>query len=508
MSRARRLFALTAFAITLVNNVNAQTGAPSQPDAFRYDASSSTIKFMPCPEDPTLECGKLSLPINYTKPRGATFDMGVIRARAADPAQRIGVLMVNPGGPGGSGVGFLLSQARTPFALALRERFDLVSFDVRGSHRSDALRCPMQRIDAPDGLDDDALAAFFDDFGLKVASACPQDRRALATSMSTNNTARDMDALRQALGERQITFVGVSYGTLLGATYASLFPQRVRAMLLDSSMLPEFRDYHLEYAMEQGASIDLTLQRVDQLCRKDPDCALRDSGVIAAFDEVMAQLRDAAVTSDGTVLTDDTGTFVVHQLLHEEFAWPVLVRALSDARSGDYRLFFERLQLPLALVPVFPRLSTEAVDAIQCNDFGSRRQAADYLPTAQAFSALSPRFLGRPSLSVAGQVAQCSAWPAADLPIIRNVQQQLAGRILLVSTDFDPATPLAWTRRFARRLGMENGIVRYRGGGHVAVRQGSPCILAVVGAYLFNLALPEEGFSCPAQPISFSAETN
>ena len=506
MSRTRRLFAVVAFATAFAANVDAQIVAPSDADASGLGSSHSTIEFTPCPEDPTFECGKLTLPIDYGKHRGATFDMSVIRARAAEPEQRIGVLMVNPGGPGGSGVSFLLSQARTPFALALRQRFDLISFDVRGSHRSDALHCPMQRIDAPEGLDDEALAAFFDDFGRQVASACAQDRRALATSMSTNNMARDMDALRRALGERQITFVGVSYGTLLGATYASLFPQRVRAMLLDAAMLPEFRDYFLEYAMEQGASIDLTMQRVDQLCRKDSACVLSDSGVIPAFDEVVAQLRDAPVTSNGTVLTEDTATFVVHKLLHDEFAWPVLVQALSKARSGDYQLFFESLQSPLALVPVFPRLSTEAVDAIQCNDFGSRRQTADYLPTAQAFSALSPRFLGRPSLSVAAQVAQCSAWPTADLPIIGNVRQQLAGRILLVATDFDPATPLAWTRRLARRLGMEDSIVRYRGGGHVAVAQGSPCVQAVVGAYLFELVRPEQGFSCPAQPIPFSAE--
>jgi pimeloyl-ACP methyl ester carboxylesterase len=497
MSRALRLFCLAAVAITFVHNVDAHNGA-----------SHSTIKFAPCPEDATLECGKLTLPINHAKPhvndRGATFDMAVIRARATAPEQRIGVLMVNPGGPGASGVDFILSQSRTPFVTVLRQRFDLVSFDVRGSHRSGALRCPMQVIDAPEGLDDEALAAFFDDYGQKIASACPADKRALATSMSSNNMARDMDALRRALNERQINFVGVSYGTLLGATYASMFPQRVRAMLLDASMPAEYRDYFVEYAMEQGTSIDLTLQRVDELCRKDPACALRDTGVVAAFDEVIAQLDDSPVTSDDVVLTGDSATFIVDLLLQEERTWPVLVEALSDARSGDYGLFFERMQARLALKPSFPFSQVEAFDVIFCNDADTRRQAADYLPTAQAFSALSPRFLGRPSLSIAAQIASCSSWPAADLPIIRNVRHELENRILLAATDFDPATPLAWTRRLAKRLGMEDSIVRYQGGGHIAVRQGSPCMQGVVGAYLFNLALPEKGYTCPAEPISFS----
>jgi pimeloyl-ACP methyl ester carboxylesterase len=488
MSRALRVFCLAAFAIALVNTAEAH----------------SQIKFAACPEDPTLECGKLTLPVNHAKTKGATFDMAVVRARATNPKQRIGVLMVHPGGPAASGVDFIVSQARTPFVIALRQRFDLVSFDVRGSHRSDALRCPMQRIDAPQGLDDEALEAFFDDYGQKIASACPAARRALATSMSSNNLARDMDALRRALDERQITFIGTSYSTLLGAVYASLFPERVRAMVLDAVMLPEYRDYFLEYAMEQGTSIDLTLQHVDQLCRKDPACALRDAGVIAAFDGVIAQLDKSPATSGGAVLTGDSATFIVDLLLAEERNWPVLVEALNGARAGDYRLFFERLQARLPLKPVFPFSLVEAFDVFFCNDAGTRRPAAEYLPTAQAFEALSPRFLGRPSLSISGQVASCSAWPAADLPIIRNVRRELDNRILVVSTDFDPATPLAWARRMAKKLGMEDSIVRYRGGGHIALRQASPCMQAVVGAYLFNLTVPDAGFSCPAESISFS----
>jgi pimeloyl-ACP methyl ester carboxylesterase len=461
MSRALRAFCLAAFTIILSHTVDARAhgGSPH-----------SKIRFAACPEDPT---------------------------------QRIGVMMVHPGGPAASGVDFLVSQARTPFVIALRQRFDLVSFDVRGSHRSDALRCPVQRIDAPEGLEDEALEAFFDDYGRKIAEACPAERRALAESMSSNNVARDLDALRRALDERQITFVGTSYSTLLGAVYASLFPERVRAMVLDAVMLPEYRDYFLEYVMEQGTSIDLTLQHVDQLCRKDPACALRDSGVVAAFDEVIAQLDKNPATSNGAVLTGDAATFIVDLLLAEERTWPVLVAALSGARAGDYRLFFEHLQARLALKPVFPFSVVEAFDVFFCNDAGTRRSAADYLPTAQSFSALSPRFLGRPSISIAGQVASCSAWPAADLPIIRNVRHRLASRILMLSTDFDPATPLAWTRRMARRLGMEDSIVRYRGGGHIAVRQASPCMQAVLGAYLFNLIVPEDGFTCPAEPISF-----
>ncbi|MDQ3252358.1 MAG: alpha/beta hydrolase [Acidobacteriota bacterium] len=464
------------------------------------------IHFAPCPENPSLECGTINLPVDYRKPRGETFGMVVIRAKATNPAKRIGVLMVNPGGPGGSGVNFIIGRGvQLPLLIGLRERFDLVSFDVRGSHRSRPVRCEVDTTNVPTDSSDEALATFFDDFGRRLAKACLDQNGAFITSMSTNNIARDMDVLRRALGERQITYAGVSYGTALGAVYASLFPQRVRGMALDGGMLPEFRDYYAEYTSEQGVAIDLAFQRLDQLCRKDSACRLQDTGVTPAFDTVMAQLKAAPVTSkDGVVLSDENATFAIHSLLYIEPLWPLIVDALANALAGNHTLFFQFASSVTSITPVFPASTSEASLAIQCNDFGTRRLATEYLPVSQAFSAYSPRFIGRPSVSVAAQLAQCSGWPAADLPIIRNVKNRVATPIMLVGNDFDPSTPLNWTRRLARALGMEQSLIRYQGGGHTAVAQFSPCINSALKAYLFDLTIPAEGFSCPAQPIRFN----
>jgi hypothetical protein len=147
-------------------------------------------------------------------------------------------------------------------------------------------------------------------------------------------------------------------------------------------------------------------------------------------------------------------------------------------------------------------LSDTAFFAIKCNSFGTRRSAADYLATSQAVGALTPRLFDE--LRVASVVATCAAWPAADVPIIRNVSAKLDNPILLFGTDFDPNTPLSWTRSLAFALGAEQNIVRYHGGGHTIVTRGTACIGGIVFGYLFDLAVPVEGTTCPARSLNFA----
>ncbi|NJM08381.1 alpha/beta hydrolase [Candidatus Gracilibacteria bacterium] len=316
--------------------------------------------------------------------------------------------------------------------------------------------------------------------------------------MSFNNIARDMDMLRRALGDKQLSYVGLSFGTTLGAVYASLFPTRVRAMILDSGVMPEFRDSLVEFAAEQSMSFEQTLHRLDQVCRKDAACHLHEKGVVAALDEILAQLRATPATApDGSVLNAAIVQAIVASLLSFDASWPLLVRALADAQNGDFALLFQ-------LVPAISNipLSDTAFFAIKCNSFGTRRSAAEYLPTSKAVGELTPRLFS--PLRVANVVATCTAWPAADVPIIRNVSDKLDNPILMFGTDFDPNTPLSWTRSLAFALGAEQNIVRYQGGGHTIVTRGTGCIGAIVFGYLFELAVPAEGTTCPARPLNFA----
>jgi pimeloyl-ACP methyl ester carboxylesterase len=306
-----------------------------------------------------------------------------------------------------------------------------------------------------------------------------------------------MDVLRRALGERQISYVGISFGTTLGAVYASLFPRHVRAMLLDSGVMPEFRDSLVEFAAEQTLSFELTLHRLDQLCRKDAACRLRGGGVVGAIDELVARLDAAPVTGpNGERLDGDQLKRIVTSLLQFDANWPLLVRALADGREENYALLFQLVpfisNVPLSNTPFF---------AIKCNSYGTRQSAAEYLPISQAVAAASPRTGGEHQ--VAAVVSSCTAWPLADPPIIRNVQRQLDHPILFFGTDFDPNTPFSWTRSLAFALGAEHTIVRYQGGGHTIITRGTACVGGMVMNYLYNLVVPPEGTTCPARGLTF-----
>jgi pimeloyl-ACP methyl ester carboxylesterase len=460
------------------------------------------IKFTPCAENASLDCGTLVVPVDYRKPYGERAGIAVIRARTTKPAQRIGVVVGNPGGPGISGVDFVLGGINSPAFARLRERFDIVSFDPRGVSRSRAVRCVADFPDPPPDLDtaDDAtLAAYFDEAGRIFAKACVEQNGPWVTHLGTNNVARDIDMLRRALGEKQITYASGSYGSELGAVYASLFPDRLRAMLLDGTATPIHRDYLVEFLSEFSSAFEHSFRRLDQLCRRDPACRLADTGVVAAFDDIAARLKDAPVTSpEGTVLTAALFTNIIATLLDRESTLPLIVTALANAQAGDLGLLFQ-------LAPFGAGGFSSAFLAISCNDYGTRRPAADYLTFDEANGALNPRFFGR--FFIASTVSLCSAWAPADPPVIRDVRKRVRTPILVIGNDFDSRTPLSSARRLADMLGMERSLVRYTGGGHTAFAKTTACIQETIEAYLFDLRVPEEGFACPGRVIAFEPST-
>jgi pimeloyl-ACP methyl ester carboxylesterase len=498
------LMCLMATALTTPIATRAQT-PPPQPDddptteTLKLDEAERSaprrLQFASCPENAAVECGMLTLPVDYNNPHSETFEMAIIRAKVSDPANRIGIVVLNPGGPASSGVDFVLDGIGVPAFDGLRSRFDVISFDVRGSQRSRAVKCDAPQAGDPTGLDDEQLAALIDDFSRKFAQACIEQNGPFILSMSTNNIARDMDMLRRALREPQLTYYGMSYGTVLGSVYASLFSKRVRGMILDAGAPPNFRDSLVEFASEQAISFEQTLHRLDQLCRKAPTCRLRETGVATAMDAVLAKLTQVPVAGpNGEVLDVKKLRGIVTTLLSIETSWPLIVQALADAQSGDYTRLFQ-------LIPAIGTvsLSNTAFFAIKCNDSGTRRSAAEYLPTSKAVGELTPRLHDR--FFVANIVATCAAWPPADVPVIRNVSRRLTTPILLLGNDFDPNTPLSWTRKLAFALGMDRNIVRYRGGGHTIATRGTACIGGVVFGYFLNLSLPAEGASCPGRSL-------
>jgi pimeloyl-ACP methyl ester carboxylesterase len=220
-------------------------------------------RFAPCVrERPNLDCGTLTVPVDYRDPHGATIGIAVIRAKATQPAQRIGVMVGNPGGPGFSGVDFILGGVHAPIFTRVNERFDIVGFDPRGAGRSEPVHCFVDPAGDPAEVDPGERAAFFDE----PARGSPmpiEQNGSVVLSMSTN-AARDMDTLRRALGETQISYVGLSAGAYLGAVYATT--PSARAMLLDAGFPPEFGDNLVEFLSEEAA-FELVFQRRSALRR-------------------------------------------------------------------------------------------------------------------------------------------------------------------------------------------------------------------------------------------------
>jgi pimeloyl-ACP methyl ester carboxylesterase len=463
------------------------------------------LSFAPCAVNASLDCATLRVPVDYRQPWAGQVDLAVIRARAAQPKRRIGVLFANPGGPGGSGFDFVSTGVNAPAFIRLRERFDIVSFDVRGTHRSQAVSC-----EAPFPAN---TPAAIDHFSNQLAKICVDQHGALITSMSSNNTARDIDVLRRSLGEQQITYFGQSYGTGIGAVYATLFPRRLRAMLLDAAFQPNYRDGLVEMGVDQALSFEMVFQHLDQRCRADAVCRLSTAGVANTLAALNARLAQAPVAGPGGVLLtvgSVRSALAALPALPREASWPFIVDALADASAGNFALLFQLVAFTgggsAAANPGMLRISPLSI--IRCNDYGTRRSSAEVTAIADAQAAVSSRLSDTFNTRVGPAI--CAGWPAAEVPLIRPLSGGLRAHAtsavptLLFTANFDPNTPTSWTQNLADRLGVEAQVVRYQGAGHVSYAQtGNACMDAVGDAFLFELKLPAAGTSCAPRPIAF-----
>lgn len=441
-------------------------------------------------------CAEVRVPRDYAAPTEGYLNISIIRAAATKPTQRIGSLLINPGGPGASGVEFVRGGLSI-FPKELRERFDIVGFDPRGVNSSTAIRC-IDNLDGHDALDpspDDAaeLEALVES-AREYADACASRNDTTLAYLSTDAVARDLDLIRAAVGDDGLTYLGFSYGTMIGSLYAELFPDRIRAMALDGAIDPSL---DLEaFRAGQAKAFEAALTSFLEDCAKSSTCAFHENGnPRRAFDALMAsldrnpipalRLRDPRLVGPGLAWSAVLGA------LYSKSYWPVLAAALAQAKDGDGSLM-------LAISDPFrgrkPNGSysnmQDAYTANTCLDYPAPTDVTTYSGWARQLTASAPHF----AQMVAYNDLICAFWsvPAQGRP--HAVSAPGAPPIVIVGTTGDPATPYSWAEALADQLDSSVLITR-KGEGHTGYAD-SKCVEDAVDAYLLELTVPKDGLTC------------
>jgi pimeloyl-ACP methyl ester carboxylesterase len=447
------------------------------------------------------QCATMKVPLDYAAPSTATdLKLAVARKKATGPGSRLGSLLVNPGGPGGSAIDYL-QYAAVGYPAPVTTRYDMAAVDPRGVARSEPVKCltdkQMDAFTATDVTPDDAAeqkALVTAD--KSFATACQQRSGALLKHVSTVESARDMDIFRALLGDTKLTYVGKSYGTLLGATYAGLFPSRVGRLVLDGAVDPSVSA--LESSRAQAGGFETAFAAFAKDCVARPACPLGTGSVKAAganLDTFFKQLDAKPLpTGSSRTLTEALGTTGVISAMYDEAMWTTLRNALTKARtngdgSGLLRLsdsYYERDSSGQYANLMY------ANAAVNCLDLPPALSGPDAVDRAlPSFLAASPHF----GANLAWSSLICGYWPIPNTGSAHRISAPGAAPILVVGTTRDPATPYAWAQSLAEQLDSGT-LLTYNGDGHTAYGRGSDCIDTAVNRYLLEGDVPTTNKTC------------
>ncbi|MEV0172622.1 alpha/beta hydrolase [Streptomyces sp. NPDC050803] len=451
---------------------------------------------------PGFECATLKAPLDYAEPDGGDVRLAVSRKKATGPGSRLGSLLVNPGGPGGSAVGYLQAYAGIGYPADVRARYDMVAVDPRGVARSEPVEC----LDGPDmdtytqtdiTPDDASEKTALVEAYQKFAEGCGADSPELLRHVSTVETARDMDILRAVLGDERLTYVGASYGTFLGATYAGLFPKRVGRLVLDGAMDPSLPARRLN--LDQTAGFETAFRAFARDCVQQPDCPLGEKADavgpnLKAFFDGLDSRPIPTGDADGRRLGESLATIGVIAAMYDEAAWAQLREALTSAmeeNDGAGLLILADSYYERDADGHYANLMF-ANAAVNCLDlpaaFAGPDQVEDALP---AFEKASPVF----GEGLAWASLNCAYWPVAPTGEPHRIEAKGAAPIVVVGTTRDPATPYRWARALAAQLSSAR-LLTYEGDGHTAYGRGSDCIDRTINAYLLRGTPPTDKKRC------------
>jgi pimeloyl-ACP methyl ester carboxylesterase len=466
--------ALLATVLLIIGGIQASAEPSQTPFKIAWSA---------CEQSPQTQCGTLKVPLDWSKPSGPTISLAIMRRPAKDPQHRVGTLFFNPGGPG-DGPADYLTQAETIFTPTLIERFDLVGMDPRGIANSSQVRCTLPVITPETTLFPKTEQQFLQlqQHNREVGLNCLDHAGELVRHMDTISVARDHEALRQALGENKINWLGISYGTQLAANYAQLYPTRTQAMVLDAPLEHSQAEVH-QVADEIIAAED-SFNRFADWCPTKDTCALRGQDVRAVFDRLVQQADQNPIPAEGAlrpVTGEDIRMRTTRLLIIKEpsiygpdLSWAGLSRALQKAIDGDASAF--------AVAPAGePQYGYHGVLANVC---------LDYVPQVHTYAEMQQRLeLGRqlaPHLQGASQTWQansCIDWPVKPVnpPKTLNVR---GVPTLMIHAAHDPNDSYTWAHGLAAQIDGSALLTR-TGDGHTSVFT-SDCAKSAMDAFLIE----------------------
>ena len=443
-----------------------------------------------------VECASLDVPLDWKHPNRSKIKLGLARRPAG--GDRVGALLVNPGGPGGSGIE-VVKDAADYFPQEALDRFDIVSWDPRGVGDSTPVDCG-QNLDYFYAVDangtDVATARATEAVSKRFVNACKKESSRLLPYVSTDATVRDMEAVRAALAEPKINYVGFSYGTLIGALYAQKYPTHVRAMVLDGAIDPA--ESGEKSLLEQAAAFDGSLDAFFKWCRDNNDCKFaRGADPSVAYDNLMTSLKSETLPGevDGeerTLGAGEANIGVAAALYGGEDAYKDLGTALNDAArgNGSKLLQFSDSYTGRQVGGIYDN-ETAATYAIGCLDGGAPKSLAATRALAKRAARVAPRF--GPSSVWLG--LPCTYWPVRPVGTSGAIHAPKAPPIVVIGTTDDPATPYASAQSLAKQL-RSGHLLTYVGEGHTVYGRGDECVDNTVNDYLISLDVPKAGVRC------------
>ncbi|WP_433446235.1 alpha/beta hydrolase [Streptomyces sp. CA-142005] len=473
---------------------NAASTVPVPPGLQRYYGQE--LRWKTCPDAPAFQCTTVKAPLDYAHPDAGDINLAAARKKATRTgATRIGSLLFNFGGPGVSAIDALTA---TPDRYAsLNAAYDLVALDPRGVGHSTLVDCGTDTSTATGeaGMSSTSTDADIDqDVALwtKIAAACARHAGRLLPHVGTLDAARDMDLMRALLGDEQLHYIGWSYGTYLGASYAELFPSRVGRMVFDGAVDPSRNA--ASFYLNQARGYQVAWEAFAADCAARDDCPVGHSVKEAGhtLDSLVARLDRSPLQQGKDIIVNGQVVLTMTAVLLRYPHWPALRQMLREVLAGDTTTLLK------VLVAVLPgNLGDQSETAVHClsSTFDGRYTADRTKASLAEFVRVAPQF-GKAWVS---NLSSCTSWPVPANQTAHRITAPGAAPILVVGTTRDPATPYNDAQALARQL-QSGRLLTWDGDGHTAYGQGSACIDNAVDHYLLDGRLPRVGTVCTDAP--------